>query len=137
MNIRSTSYLSKMELVVKLPKDKPPFIGIVFENRYEASRLNQDLVNQHKDKLFTIVLEPIARINLRLICSEINFFYQYMSLKCDAEKLKRWMQNINHDTKINFSHLIREKDKDIVIETMTDRKLFVLKVESIRILDDY
>jgi hypothetical protein len=35
-----------MELILKQPKNKPPFLGIEFENLYEASKLNSVLVEE-------------------------------------------------------------------------------------------
>jgi hypothetical protein len=35
-----------MELIFKLPKNKLPFLGIVFENMSQAAKLNAELVDK-------------------------------------------------------------------------------------------
>lgn len=69
-----------MELVLKLPAAKPPFIGILFEspNWMMASELNSDLISKKESRACKIVIEVLRRdLNLRLISEEkvsvINF----------------------------------------------------------------
>jgi hypothetical protein len=64
--------MSNFDLIVKLPKGKPPFIGILFSTETEANTLNQELVNDFKYRPYRIILEPLRDfINLRLVCEEI------------------------------------------------------------------
>ncbi len=114
---------------MKLPKDKPAFIGVVFENISLAGRLNSHLPEQHKTEQYKLIIEPIARkVNLRLVCESIGFNYQYMGLDYDYDKLKNWLNFVQPNSVLNFSHLIREYDKEKVVFSSPNRSLFVLKI---------
>src|ERR1035437_7927486 len=124
-----------MELVFKLPKDKPPFMGIVFENLFEASTLNQDLVNSYKNSEYKIVMEQIkSEINLRLICEEHLFVKFYNGLKYNKQKFDAWIYLSKKSPQFNFSHLMREGDKEIVIKTLKNQKLFILKISTLQLI---
>lgn len=124
-----------MELVFKLPKGKIPFIGVIFQNLYESATLNQDLVNSFKNSNYKIVMEQIkSEINLRLICEEHLLVRFYNGLKYDKMKLDAWLYLTQKSQQFNFSHLVKEGDKEIVVKTLKNQKLFVLKVENCHII---
>ena len=118
-----------MELIFKLPKGKPPFIGILFENIFQASTLNQDFVNELQGSIFTIHMEPIAKMNLRLICENPISIRHYSNLKYDKEKLHAWQKRVSGQ--VNFGHLMKVYDTDTIVKTMTKQKNFVLKIERV------
>ncbi len=123
-----------MELVLKLPKDKPPFMGILFDNSYKAATLNQNFVNDLQNRQFNMVITP-AGLTLRLICENPYSSYDYTELTCDMEKFKHWLVQPRPLGYFNFSHIMRKYDKDEVVRTLKDRKLFVLQIWNLEIRD--
>jgi hypothetical protein len=124
-----------MELVVKLPKGKLPFIGIKFAEMHEANELNKDLMNNYSTCIFKVILEPHKNeMNLRLICEEKLLVRFYNGLKYDPEKLKAWIYLTKTAKSFNFSHIYQLGDKEKVAMAIMSRKLFVLKLEGYEIL---
>ena len=121
-----------MELVLKQPINKPKFIGVCFDSGFKASTINQEFVNELKDSPFYIIIEPIG-LNLRLVCESPFRVYEYFTLKHDKAKLKQWLEAPKEFKHYNFSHLTKEYDNYTVVKTLKERKLFVLKIDSVRI----
>lgn len=124
-----------MELILKRPKNKPPFIGILFKDEYEASTLNQSWVNSYKDSLYTITFEPEGKdLTLRFSLDGYGLNYRYKNLKHDSEKFFRFMYETKTHGRFNFAHLILVKDKHVVVSTTVNRALFVLGVKKVSLL---
>ncbi len=51
-----------MVLIVKLPKNKPPFIGIQFMYEHEAQKLNEDLAEKYGNSTYKVVFEFMRSI---------------------------------------------------------------------------
>jgi hypothetical protein len=123
-----------MELILKLPKDKPAFMGIVFTNIYEASTLNQKLANDHKSEAYQMILESNgSNIDIILKCNSINFKHKYVNVKCDWLKLTDWLRYLKPNEPFNFSHITQEFNKDNVVKTLQKQKLFVLSISNLQI----
>jgi len=119
-----------MELIFKLPKDKPPFLGILFDNVHIACTLNQELLDQEGAE-FNVMFDLLANnLSLRLIGNNPSSFYIYHDLKYDKDKFKQWLHYVKPDTRLNFSHLLMVKERHTVVTTIRERKLFILKIES-------
>lgn len=123
-----------MELILKLPKDKPPFMGILFDNTYKACTLNQEMVNELQNRKFMIVIDP-AGLDLKLICETPYKTYEYKGLKFDAEKFNYWLTQARPLGYFNFSHLLIQYDKHEVVRTLKERKLFVLQIWDLQIIE--
>jgi hypothetical protein len=125
-----------MELILKQPEAKPPFIGILFSNEYEASKLNQSQVKMN-NLYYRIMLEPKGRtIDIILKLDEWAFTYKYEGLEYNADKLKRWLFNCNGSEYYNFSHLIMKNNQHQVVKTLSTQSFFVLKVNEIKLFQE-
>jgi hypothetical protein len=126
-----------MKLVLKLPKDKPPFIGIQFSNHYEASRTNAEAVYQIEDRLCKIILEPKGHyLDLKIKCEEAMMAHTYKDLDYSPEKLKQWLQHAASAKQFNFGHVTLEHDTHKIAKVGSSLKNYVIKVESVRIDSD-
>ena len=126
-----------MELVLKLPKGKPPFIGILFQSATEAEKLNSDLVVDHRYLNYKIIFEIIAdHLNIRLICEELVTVRFYNHVVYDPEKLKSWLYVLKtgKTTSVNFSHLILKDNKHTLVKAYQQKIYFVLKVANCKVL---
>ncbi len=121
-------------LVVKLPKGKPPFIGILFDDKFKAEDSNSDLINNHKDKTFRIIFEFIRdHVNVRLVCDDALIIISYTHQLYDMEKLKNWFYLTRDCKHYNFSQIYEEGGSWKVAKTFKTHKLFVLKVEKYQV----
>ena len=117
-----------MKLVVKLPKDKLPFIGIVFGSSYLATQTNEDLVLDHKDDIYRIIFQFVdTTLHIKLICDEKVIIRTYRDVEYDKDKLKNWMMITRKASEFNFGHIYMQHNKEIVVKNYKNRKLFVLK----------
>lgn len=124
-----------MKLIVKLPANKPPFIGILFPRLLEAEKTNQELVLDHKNANYRIVFEFIGNwVNIKLISEDIPAVKFYNKVTYDRDKLSAWIYLTRKSKGFNFSHLILVNDKETVVKTLSKTKLFVLKIEAYEIL---
>lgn len=128
-----------MELVLKIPQGKPPFVGILFAVTHEAAALNADLVINHRHKNYKLIFEVVGtHLNLRLICEDLVTVRFYNHIKFSPEKLKSWLYIIYSKkvTVINFGHITTVKDKHELVKTTPQSKNFVLKVIHCQLLSD-
>jgi hypothetical protein len=52
------------------------------------------------------MIEVSGNLNLKLVTSgEINFYYQYLNLKYDKEKLKNWLSQTQRNKRFNFAFI--------------------------------
>jgi DNA topoisomerase VI subunit A len=125
-----------MRLVVKLPKDKLPFIGIIlYATDLQMMKFNQDLITEHKQASYRIVFEFTGRyVNLQLISDEHFIKRVYEKLDYDAGKLRQWFHLADKSKGFHFSQLKIEQNKEMVLRTKDGNLLFVLKIEKYEIL---
>ena len=122
-------------LILKLPKGKLPFIGILITGDPGSGKTNQDLVNNHPYAEYRIEIEVFSKhINMRLICEEKLIIRHYAHVKYEPEELTNWQYLTDGKPAFNFAHLGIEKDKEFVLKTWDKKKLFVLKVTSVQIM---
>jgi hypothetical protein len=123
-----------MELSLKLPAGKFPFIGIRFTDLKEAAELNADLFDLKPAGSFHIVLQPeLTHCDLKIFCNEPAVFRTYKNLNHDPFEFRDWSKKLNPTMNFNFGHIVKIDGKDRpIINTLTD-KLYVIKVESISI----
>lgn len=124
-----------MELALKLPKGKPPFIGILFKDEISGNSLHTEVVEKFQKNEYHLLLEHTkSTLNLRLICAERVMVYFYNHLSFDAEKLKSWLYLTKDSTVFNFGHIYKQFDKDCLISTRPGRKNFVVKVTRCKLI---
>ncbi len=131
-------YLYFVKLIVKLPKDKLPFIGILYNSIYKAESENQDLVIDHKHLNYRVKFEFAGSgINLYLSSEDKLIQREYRNREYDPLKLKVWFQNTNKASNFNFSHLMDNYGQESVVRTLQNvNKLFLLKVNSYEIITE-
>lgn len=126
-----------MKLVLKLPNGKPPFIGIEFENSWQGERCNKDLILESRNEIYTLLIEPTPRVNLRLVSDSKRICRFYDQVEYDKQKLKRWIELTRKAKLINFGHTYQEKSKDHICKVYVESKQvpFVLKLEWYMVCD--
>ena len=124
-----------MKLVVKLPKGKLPFIGILLpKNNLDSQKFNQDLILDYKYASYRIVFEFIrSHVNIKLISDESLIVRFYNKLEYNPEKLRAWFYLTNNAKEFNFSQIVLENGKEVVQRTYERKVLFVLKVNKYEI----
>lgn len=123
-----------MKLVVKLPKDKPPFLGLVFPSSYAANQTNEDLILDHKEEVYRMIFEFNGTVlNLKLICDEKVIIRTYRNVDYEKEKLKNWVLITRKANSFNFGHIYMQSNKEVVVKNYKNRKLFVLRFDKYEI----
>jgi|LakMenEpi03Aug12_release.lakeMendotaPanAssembly.Ray.scaffolds.fasta_scaffold459827_1 hypothetical protein len=124
-----------MKLVVKLPKGKKPFIGIIFSRSYDAEKSNLDLMTNHWDKVFRIefIFEGQSA-NVKLICDDELIVRTYAHAGFDADKLRSWFYLTKDCKDFNFSQLYIQDGQEKVAKDFSSQKWFVLKVSGYKII---
>ena len=127
-----------MKLVLKLPKDKPPFIGVQFNSLFQASRTNDDLLFKVKDKSCKVILEPDRKgtIRLKFICEDMAITRKYDALEYDQYQLKNWMHMISRSKQFNFGHVLMEENKHIIVKDPGRFNNFVLKLDGVSMTEE-
>ncbi|MEO6302655.1 MAG: hypothetical protein ABIP51_05745 [Bacteroidia bacterium] len=126
-----------MKLIVKLPKDKLPFVGIQFPYSYDAGKTNQDLVINFKHVSYKLVFEFVKNtVNVKLVSDENMIMRSYNGLEFDREKLKTWFYLTKDAKAFNFSHTVKESGKEMVVRTLQKPLLFILKLNKCEIINN-
>ena len=127
-----------MKLVLKLPKDKPPFIGIQFPNSYAASRTNEDLPGMLDKEDCRLILEPVDKhyLNLRLVNTDKLIDTAYKQVEYNIEKLKTWLNQTEKENQFNFAHVTLDYDKHVVAKVGGGFEKFVIRLNSVKIITE-
>lgn len=129
---------SFLELVLKQPKDKPPFIGILFQSEFKAAKLNQEWIESAKTHKHQITLEPNGELlELTLTQKELHHKYTYKISKFEPDKLKRFLFQVKDAEQINFGHITLKEDQHIPVRISINRALWVLPVDKIEFNEEY
>ncbi|MGZ7043633.1 MAG: hypothetical protein ACXVHT_01300 [Methanobacterium sp.] len=122
---------------MKLPKDKPPFIGILFERDWEGQKLNCDLVEESKHHIYSLEFEICnGHLNLRLMCPDILTVRIYAHLKYDPEKFKAWLYMVKKASTYNFGHVFSVKDQHVLLKSYNKKYNFVLKANKCSVVEE-
>lgn len=126
-----------MKLILKLPKDKPPFIGVQFSNHFDAGRTNADAVYHIEGRYCKITLEPKGHyIDLRIRCEDAMMSYTYKDLDYSPEKLRNWLAMVSNSKQFNFGHVLLENDNHKIAKVGSSLKNYVIKVESVKMVSE-
>jgi hypothetical protein len=124
-----------MELILKQPPGKHPFIGILFNKEYEASKLNQAQVQVNNLYYYKAILEPLgSKLNLTIKLDEWLFKYTYEGLNYDPDKLKRFLFDTMGAEVYNFGHVVLKNDAHLLVKTLSTQSYFVLRVKELKLL---
>jgi hypothetical protein len=124
-------------LVLKIPKNKPPFIGIRYDSLSSGESANKGFFLKLLKSELRLVIEVLPRhLNVKLICDDTLFIHTYTHVKFDAEKLKNWLYISKGAPQFNFGFTFVENDTEKIIQ-MWDKKFYnmVLKLKKIEILE--
>ena len=126
-----------MKLVVKLPKGKKPFVGVLFTRPFDAEKSNIDLVLNYRDKVFRLefVFEG-QYVNVKLICEDELIVRTYGNASFDADKLRNWFYLTKECKDFNFSQLYIKDGQEKVAKEFTTQKWFVLKVSGYKVISN-
>jgi hypothetical protein len=116
-----------------MPKGKLPFIGIVFDNVREACTLNEDLINSPPTGHFTLTfLQPVKnKVDLKIVSEGLKVNRSYKDVSCNATQLENFLYINRMSQDFNFSHILRDFDREFVVTTRASNKPFVLRLKGI------
>jgi hypothetical protein len=126
-----------MELVLKQPVNKPPFIGLLFSAHYEASNNNQDLVIDAKrgrlsNPIFNLCIDVYGdHCNLKIVSTSPITIRIYKRVKYDHIMLENWLRATTLIKQYNFGHIILINGVQQIAKTTIWNYNFVLKLHSI------
>lgn len=124
--------------MLKKPENKPPFIGILYEREFEATRTNSNWVNNYYMDKYELIFEPKGtKITVRLINKGMGLDHPYENLDYKPELFKTFLRTTKSMKVFNFSHLINTLDGHKVVKTASTSRLFVLKVEKVYLLYEH
>jgi hypothetical protein len=126
-----------MKLILKQVHNKPPMLGRVFNNLFEASTINQDLLeNENNERKFKINLEPYGDfLHLRLMSFNPPGIRFYKNVKYDPVRLEKWLLSVTKEKEFLFSHLVLDNEKEVVVRSLQNQKLFTFKIERITLFN--
>ncbi len=123
-----------MKLVLKLPKEKPPFIGVLLaetHNQAYPERLNEDLINEHKYADYRLALEfEDNLLNLALLAEGSGIARYYKALEFEAPALASWIYVTRQARQFNFGHVRLERGRETIVKTWGKKLNFVLTIQS-------
>jgi hypothetical protein len=128
-----------MKLILKQPLNKLPFIGIEFKSEYEAECTNKMGIESYYTHTYHIILEPIGtNINVIMHTADSNLInLVYKNVEYDPIHLQKFLAVTSLNKNYNFSHVVLENNKHKVVQSQTNRRLWVLKVNTIKLLFEY
>lgn len=130
--------VDRLELVVKFPEKKPPFMGVLYENEFTGRRLNQSWVNTYGKFSYQIRIEPdLDFLKVTLSQKELGEKYDYLISHYDERKLKDFLERTKNLKQINFGHVTKEFDDLKIIKTSVGNKVWVVKVDNVEYFNEH
>lgn len=121
-----------MELTLKMPNKKPPFIGIVFTSVREAASLHEDLVNKPIDGLYQLTFIGSSKgIKVRISCDKAKHFFIYDQVKYDPVQLENFLYINRKCQDYNFGHILRDFERDTLVCTRERYIPFLIKIHGV------
>lgn len=120
-----------MELVLKIPKGKPPFIGVLFHTKEQACSKNSVFLPDNESFEHELVMDPSQRLSITL-------FYRFgFSEKYEVDYNPVTLLKFLHHTKdcasFTFGHLYMASGKMTVAKTNGKEKPLLFKIKSIKV----
>ena len=121
------------ELLLKVPKDKPPVIAVVFTRVKEACEWNEDLINEYPELPYFIRFanKSSKGISFELGSEKLKGKREYKDIKYDKVKLENFLFITRANTHFTFTHLLYDFDRYFPVSTFSKYKKFELKVERV------
>lgn len=126
-----------MELELKLPDGKPPFIGIIFQNEWDGY-MNKEWADSYHTSLYQLIFEPAGEtLKITFSSRNWNFKYTYQPVKYDLDKLKKFMQATKGSRVYNFGHIIWKEGNHKVIRTRANARMILFKIDQVKVVYEY
>jgi len=121
------------ELLLKVPKDKPPVIAVVFTRVKEACEWNEDLINEHSTLPFYIRFKNLSSkgINFEIGSEKLSGIRAYKDIKYDKTKLENFLFITRTANSFTFTHLLYDFERYFPVSTFSKYKKFELKIERV------
>lgn len=120
-----------MELVLKIPKTKPPFIGVLFNFENDAVTKNKGLVEHDADFDFDMILEPSQKLYIKLIRD--SHFSERYEVNYDPVELLKFLHHTRESKRFSFGHLLLKEGNLVVPKTRAWNKLLLFKIKTIKV----
>ena len=119
-----------MELILRVPKDRPPVVGVIFKRVKHACEMNGDIVDKHSDKLFSLHFSKNNNytVNFRLGSEQLQAHREYREVKYDPVKFENFLYITRERKEFVFLHLLYDFDRFFVVHSAQSMKKFELKV---------
>lgn len=129
--------LGMASLVLKIPKDKPPYIGVRYDSTFSGEAHNKDFFAQHLGQELHLVIEVIPRmLKMKLICNNTLQIHTFSQIYYDPVKLKNWLYITRDAKKFNFGCSTLKKDEEKIIRVLNSNPFnLVLKLNKIQIME--
>ncbi len=123
-----------MELIFKRPTNKPPCICILFTNTFHASKVNSNFVEDFNANKYSVTFEIIEnKLDVILRLNERTAGW-YRNVKFYSDKLTKFLHDTKNISEFSFCHIIEIQEKHIVVNTQPGLKLWVLKVDTVKLV---
>lgn len=130
--------VERLELVMKFPESKLPFMGILYESEFAAKRINQGWVNTYGSYSYQIRIEPdFDFLKVTLSQKELGEKYDYLISRFDEVRLREFLTKTKSFKQINFGHVLKEYDDLKIIKTSVANKLWVVKVDNVEFFNEH
>jgi hypothetical protein len=118
-----------MELILKLPPNKHPFIGVVFDHDYEASEPNKMQFNNYQRDLYELSILPGEKLTLTLSSRMGKCSDKYVVNYNPVELLKFILKT--RDQSLTFGHIYQKDGKLHVARTRSNMTQCLITVSKI------
>lgn len=121
------------ELLLKVPKDKPPVIAVVFTRVKDACEMNEDLINDMPDLPYYVRFKNLSSkgINFEIGSEKLKGYRLYKDIKYDKNKLDNFLFITRTNNQFIFTHLLYDFDRYFPVSTYSKYKKFELKIERV------
>lgn len=126
-----------LQLVLKRPKDKPPFLGVLFDSEFKASRYNEWWIqNPGEATRIGLMIEPKRGVlEIKIVPAYANgSVYRIEDFK--PFELQQFLIYAMSQKVVNFGHVIIKENKHIPVRT-NNGKLWVLKISNIEFIKEH
>lgn len=129
--------VDQLELVIRYPDKKPPYVGILFQSSFTAGRTNQGWVNNYKNYFYQLRIEPLKDcLMITLSQKDYHWKYSYLIHKYDERKIQEFLLKVKNHKYFNFGHVVMEYDNMIPVRTSVNMALWVLKIDNVEFLKE-
>ena len=125
--------LIHLELFLKLPEGKPPFIGMLYqpEAANYAMANNVDLMKVTGRDIHLRLEVGKDTLSCALELHEVNDRRFYSDVKFNLRELREWIKKARTSSAINFGHVIATQRGPVAAKVWQGRGLFVMPVNRV------